>query len=132
MNWLVISTLPHYLAAIPAHEHADYATLIILSSTLSVCYNIFHEYGPLLTVLNYSSGLLWLWYDFAFAMKYEEIMNPILWGNLIVFLTYISVGNDDEHAMWHLISAAKCFYIAALIRRHSRREKLRNRRYIYE
>ena len=132
MIWLVLSNLPHYLAAIPAYEHTDYATLIILSSTFSVCSNIFREHAPLLTPLNYSSVLLWFWYDFCFALKYEQIMNPMLWGNFIVLLTYVSIGTDDERVIWHLISAAKCFYIAALVRRYSRREKLRRRRYIYE
>lgn len=131
MNWLVLSTLPHYLAAIPAYKHADYATLIILSSTFSVCYNVFLEHALLLTALNYSSAVLWFWYDFSFALNYEEIMGPMLLGNFIVLLTYISIGTDDERAIWHLISAAKCFYVAALVRRYSRREKLSRRLYTY-
>lgn len=132
MIWLVLSTLPHYLAAIPVYEHADYATLIILSSTFSLCYNVFLEHALLLTALNYSATLLWFWYDFCFALKYEKIMKPMLVGNLIVLLTYISIGTDDERVVWHLISGAKCFYVAALIRRYSRREKLRRRPYLYE
>ena len=134
MSWLIVSILPRYLAAIPVYEQTGYATVITVSTTLSLLQQIYTEGDAVLplTVLNYTAGLVWLWYDLCFAVKSDDIISALLVGNLIVFLTYVSISTNDERVVWHLISAAKCFYVAALISRHTRLEKLRRTRYIYD
>ena len=46
------------------------------------------------------------------------MMAKVIALNIIVFLLNMNPGSDDYylyHSLWHLMSAAKCFYVASKV-----------------
>jgi hypothetical protein len=124
MNPLVISTLPHYLAIYPVVSvyktyTSEYIHIILASSTLSIVYHVYEESNPLLTFLDYLVAFVWLAYDVKLSMDTKK-WKQILFLNGLICTLNLSVTYTKNyvlfHSLWHLLSAAKCFYVSTLIK----------------
>jgi hypothetical protein len=124
MNPLVISTLPHYLAIYPVVSvyktyTSEYIHIILASSTLSIVYHIYEESNPFLTFLDYLVAFVWLAYDLKLSMDTKQ-WKQILFLNGLICTLNLSVTYTKNyvlfHSLWHLLSAAKCFYVSTLIK----------------
>jgi hypothetical protein len=124
MNPLVISTLPHYLAIYPVVSvyktyTSEYIHIILASSTLSIVYHVYKESNPLLTFLDYLVAFVWLAYDVKLSMDTKQ-WKQILFLNGLICTLNLSVTYTKNyvlfHSLWHLLSAAKCFYVSTLIK----------------
>lgn len=96
---LVLTTLPHYYAMVPAFlaNNKSYALVVFASSTLSV---IWHSTGHMME-LDYALAAVWCMYDIYLSWKLGVLLN------LIVFLTNIFAGAHDAHCLWHILSCSK-------------------------
>jgi hypothetical protein len=115
----VISTLPHYLSIIPLHPHDmyDYKTAILVSSTISVVWHVYGEPANIMLVFDYVAACSWGFYELYYAPEKDELkiymMNIAI---ILLNLTVYSFANYDlYHSLWHILSAAKCFYVATII-----------------
>lgn len=117
MNWPVLTTLPHYLSVLPLlmsyPDTALYIHIVWMSTTLSVLWHLQGEPINYLLYLDYFGAGLWTGYELYASTNRVQV--AVL--NLLVFLLNISPIIYDyhiQHSLWHLISAAKCFYVAYL------------------
>jgi hypothetical protein len=124
MNPLIISTLPHYLAIYPVVSvyktyTSEYIHTILVSSTLSILYHAYEESNPIVTVLDYCAAFVWIAYDIKLSIDTKK-WNQILFLNGLICILNLSVIYTKNyvlfHSLWHLLSAAKCFYVSTLIK----------------
>lgn len=123
MEWLILTTLPHYVAIIPIWNHPlmrRYCYTIAASTTLSILYHAYHESNRVIMWLDYVMALIWFLYDISWGLlmtPYSFFLLLIL--NALVFLANQSISHDDRyparHSFWHLFSACKCICISILI-----------------
>jgi len=123
MEWLILTTLPHYVAILPVWNDPLlkwYCYTIFTSTTLSILYHAYHESNMVIMWLDYVMALVWFVYDLSWCL----IMTPysfslLLALNGLVFLANQSISYDDRyparHSFWHLFSACKCICISVLI-----------------
>ena len=123
MEWLILTTLPHYMAILPVWNDPLlkwYCYTIFTSTTLSILYHAYHESNMIIMWLDYVMALVWFVYDLSWCL----IMTPysfslLLALNGLVFLANQSISYDDRyparHSFWHLFSACKCICISVLI-----------------
>ena len=124
MNWLVLSTLPHFYCIRPLlHNYerfAGYIHVVMLSTTLSVLYHT-DESNRLIAGLDHVVALIWFVCDVGFGWSRRYALNKIIHANLISFIAHFSVPHDDRyilyHSVWHLLNAAKCYYVCTLLAR---------------
>jgi len=115
----VLSTLPHYVSIIPLYPHDmyEYKTAIIVSSTISVVWHLYGEPQNIILGLDYVAACYWAFCELQYGQDNETVKIFLL--NILVLLLNRGVEFTDNyalyHSMWHLVSAAKCFYIATII-----------------
>ena len=116
---LVLSTLPRYLSIIPLHPHdlAEYKAAIIVSSTISVVYHLYATCQSTVLVIDYSSACYWGFFEVKYGHDKDTLKIFLL--NVLLLILNRSVEFTDNHALyhalWHLVFAAKCFYVATII-----------------
>jgi hypothetical protein len=122
MNWLVVSTLPHYLSVFPLllsyPNTAPYIYIVWMSTTLSVLWHLQGEPINYLYYLDYLGATLWTSYELYTSTGNLSMTAEVSVLNLIVFLLNMNPGSDHYHvyhSLWHLMSAAKCFYVASKV-----------------
>jgi len=119
---LVLSTLPHYLAIYPMKDKYNYKILIFISVNLSVLYHLSGE-SIYLAIPDYLFAGLWCFYDLLLSFQNKNKFYFILFLNLLIFILNNSVAPLNygvEHSTWHLLSAAKCFWVSRMIGEDSR------------
>ena len=122
---LVASTLPHYLALCVAPT-PFYATVVFASASLS---DIWHQSDTPATsplgVADHVLAALWFVTDCVYFWNYGNQFGTMIVLQIAITLTSAGVGYLDKqglvpytagHSVWHLASAAKSFYIAALLK----------------
>lgn len=124
MNILVLSTLPHYLAMYPlffTKDRYNYKIIIFISVNLSVLYHLSGE-SIYLAIPDYSFAGLWCFYDLLLSFQNKNKLYLILFLNLFIFILnncVISLNYEVDHSIWHLLSAAKCFWVSRIIAEES-------------
>jgi hypothetical protein len=125
---LILSTLPHYLSALPLLPFYndityEYVRVIIIASTLSVLYHFTNE-SFIVAVPDYTAAFIWLLYDLYFSYCYGNAQNvkKVIAVNSIVLVLNWSIPKSNPqyemlHSVWHLASAAKCYYVSLLVSR---------------
>jgi hypothetical protein len=125
---LIISTLPHYLAALPLMDNYfdltyEYVNTIVAASTLSVLYHYYKESG-IIVIIDYTAAFIWLLYDlyYAWAFGGGETFSRVVAANSLVLMLNWSIEAMNGHyallhSIWHLLSATKCYYVSLLIKR---------------
>lgn len=120
MNILVLSTLAHYLAIYPlfyVKDKYNYKSLIIISVNLSVMYHLSGE-SIYFAIPDYLFAGLWCFYDLLLSVQNKNNFYLILFLNLFIFYLNLSVDQmnyEMDHSVWHLFSAAKCFWVSRMI-----------------
>jgi hypothetical protein len=118
--FLVLSTLPHYLAIYPLFYKKDlynYKNLIIISVNLSVLYHFSGE-SVYIAVPGYCFAFIWCLYDLFLSVQNKNKFYLILFLNLIIFYLNLSVDQmnyEIDHSIWHLLSAARCYWVSRMI-----------------
>ena len=122
MNWPVVTTLPHYLSVLPLlSSYPDtelYIHIVWISTTLSVLWHLQGEPFNYLYYLDYLGAGLWTGYELYASTDNLSMTTQVAVLNLIVFLLNMNPGSEHYyvyHSLWHLMSAAKCFYVAAKV-----------------
>jgi len=120
MSFLVLSTLPHYLAICPLlfiKDKYNYISLIIISVNLSVLYHLSGE-SVYFAIPDYCFAGIWFLYDLFMSFQNKNIFYLILFLNLFIFILNLSVDQmnyEVDHSAWHLLSAAKCVWVSRMI-----------------
>lgn len=104
----VITTLPHYLAAVPTLLPVDYKAIVLASSTLSVIWHIQGEPTNLWFYLDYGGAGVWFLADVYYGNKVNK--NEIVFLNLMIF--FLNIYLKEYHAFWHILSCMKCIYVS--------------------
>ena len=125
MNYLIISTIPHFYSILPLvkyykKETFGYINIIIGSSTLSILYHLYNESNGLITTVDYSFAFIWflddIYMGYIYAFKY---LPNIVVSNAILCIINIGIPYNNYyilyHSIWHLMNAGKCFYVAELL-----------------
>ena len=122
MNWPVVSTLPHYLSVLPLlpfyPNTVPYIYIVCMSTTLSILWHLQGEPINYLYYLDYLGATVWTSYELYTSTGNLSMTAEVAVLNLIVFLLNMNPGSDHYHvyhSLWHLMSAAKCFYVAAKV-----------------
>ena len=123
MEWLILTTLPHYVAIVPVWNDPllnRYCYMILISTTLSILYHAYHESNTIIMWLDYVMALIWFLYDVSWGLMMTPYSFSLLLAlNGLVFLANQSISYDDRyparHSFWHLFSACKCICISVLI-----------------
>jgi hypothetical protein len=138
---LVLSTLPHYLSVIPLLPNYYYVTddsganisksstvtyeyvnTILIASTLSVLYHFTNE-SLVVAVPDYAAAFVWLLYDLYFGWYFipKYFQRIVILNSLVLISNWcITKGNPNYeilHSVWHVVSAAKCYYVSLLVGR---------------
>ena len=120
MNILVLTTVPHYFAIIPAivykHRYSlDYGIVILVSSSISVLWHLSGKRDVTITVLDYFLAAIWLLCDLSLSKNDVRVVCL----NIIMGASNLMVQNDLEywkwHSIWHIFSSLKCLYISYYI-----------------
>ena len=122
--YLIVSTLPHLLSALPVIQYyytytCVYTNIILLSSTCSVLYHFYEESNEVITVLDYGLAFLWFVCDIYMGYTYTDRCVLILALNGMSLALNVLIPYDHTysvtHSLWHLVNAAKCYYVSYLI-----------------
>lgn len=113
----ILSTLPHLLCVLPllqtertdSTEFTQYINVVLLSTFMSVLYHACNESNPVINAADYTMAFIWFLYD---ASYWDA---RILAANLGSFFTH-SMAGASYHSLWHLLNAAKCYYVSIRIR----------------
>jgi hypothetical protein len=120
---IILSILPHFAAAALVADVAPaYATLVALSSILSVAWHWQHEPAGILFALNYGTAAIWMTADcwvsfgggfFATAATLNAVFLTVNQG-----LARVRKGPhwDYFHSILHTLNVIKALYISYLIR----------------
>ena len=122
---LILSTLPHYLSALPLWPYYynvtyEYVNTILIASTLSVLYHLTNE-SFIVAVPDYTAAFIWLLYDLYFGYYFAaKHFKKIVASNLLILVLNWSITKSNPqyeilHSLWHLVSASKCYYVSLLI-----------------
>jgi hypothetical protein len=122
---LVASTLPHYFALCVAPT-PFYATVVFASASLSV---LWHQSDTPATsplgIADHVLAALWFLTDCVYFWFYGSRFGTMIALQIVISGTSALVGYLDKqnivpytvgHSVWHLASAAKSIYIAALLK----------------
>lgn len=124
---LVVTTLPHYLSALPLlpdyyYVTYEYVNTILIASTLSVLYHLFNE-SFIVAIPDYIAAFIWLLYDLHFGYYFvpESFKTIIVLNSLVLVSNWCITKSNPHyeafHSIWHLLSAAKCYYVSLLVSR---------------
>jgi hypothetical protein len=116
---LILTTLPHYIAAIIAGPTWPiYQCIIIASTTLSVAW---HATGSpptsFLGICDHIAAGIWFVADCYYL--YEHLVYIILLNTLSaalnVLATRSNISYEYTHSIWHIINAGKSIYVANIL-----------------
>lgn len=120
---IILSTLPHFAAAaIVADVAPAYATLVALSSALSVAWHWQYEPAGILFALDYGVAAIWTaadcWLSFrgGFFATAATLNAASLAINQGIARMRKGPHWDYSHSAWHILNVAKALYISYLIR----------------
>lgn len=109
----VLSTIPHYIAALYA-PNLLYAFIVYISSTLSIVWHLKKEPYGILCNLDYLFAALWI----AVEVLYTTNLYVTICANVFVFamnkVTDRLTPYDRYHSAWHILSVAKSIIVAKL------------------
>jgi len=124
MNFLVLTTLPHFISILPIlptknYDLVWYIIIILTSSILSVLYHSISEnLENYISVLDYAMAFIWFLYDvYLGCMISMSTMITFIFYNLISYIIHQRCQTGIRHCIWHLINAYKCFYISEMVRK---------------
>ena len=107
----VISTIPHYIAAVYA-PNLFYASIVCISSTLSIVWHLKKEPYGILCNLDYLFAGLWI----VIEILYTTNIYVTIFANVSVFamnkITDKLTPYETYHSAWHILSIAKSILIA--------------------
>jgi hypothetical protein len=110
MNLLVLTTVPHFFTLVYTKGDLLYNTLIITSTFFSILWHLNNEPENLLKKIDYIFALLVVIKEF-----YSKNFFTVLVLNTIVLVINKKTScRYTGHCLWHLLSSAKCIYIASL------------------
>jgi len=125
MNYLIITTIPHFYSILPLvkyykKEAFRYINIIVVSSTFSILYHLYNESNSLITAGDYLFAFIWFLYDIHMAYIYASKYLPnIIVGNSILCIINIGIPYNNYyilyHSIWHLMNAFKSFYVSSLL-----------------
>lgn len=115
MNLLVLTTVPHFFTLFYTKGDLVYITLIISSTFLSMLWHINNEPENILKKIDYIFATLVVIQEFYSKEFYSKNFLTVLLLNTIVFVINKKTScRSTGHCVWHLLSSAKCIYIASL------------------
>lgn len=107
---IVLTTLPHFIALAFAFTTPWYASVVLLSSSLSVAWHVNYERKNWLYYADHLMAGVWC------ASDVYLLPTPSVVGlNAIVFLLNVLATTEALHSWWHLLSASKSIYVAYLV-----------------
>jgi len=110
MNLLVLTSVPHFFTLVYTKGDLLYNTLIITSTFFSILWHLNNEPENLLKKIDYIFALLVVIKEF-----YSKNFFTVLVLNTIVLVINKKTScRSTGHCLWHLLSSAKCIYIASL------------------
>ncbi len=116
---LVLSTLPHYIAAIIVGSTCPiYKSIIIASTTLSVAWHAAgSEPHSFLGIYDHAAAAVWFVADCYYL--YNHLVRVILLNTLSAALNILAtrsnISYECSHSIWHIINAGKSIYIANIL-----------------
>ena len=128
MNWLVITTLPHFLTLLVSPT-PFYSLIVFSSSSLSVLWHFKNEgANSTLGILDHLLAGLWFVADFYY-FTFTSNFALMFAANSFVFLLNLLVSKLDRlniipysigHSVWHIVSSAKSVILAYILLKTSR------------
>ena len=130
MNFLIFTSMLHYFAIIPFTRkgllnhnsiYNYYIVTIIISTTLSILWNINKLSNGLLLYLDYIFTIIWFVQDYYLAMNKNnlQLFMKIIYVNIIIFTFNLFIFNnlffERSHSIYNILSAIKCFYVSYLL-----------------
>lgn len=121
---LIVTTLPHACALLWSPP-PEYAVLIVMSTAMSMLWHAMG--GPAVSwlgIIDHQIAALWFFADCYYLANSDEAFTQMLVLNGMVFGSNLAVSWLDRanlvpyyigHSAWHLVSALKAFYVAALV-----------------
>lgn len=120
MDPLVITTLFHYFAILPLlySDFTEYKICIFASTTASVLWHMNNEKMDNTFYIDYLGAANWAFQDLSFAIQKRNSQIVLL--NILIFILNMNILKADEnyvflYSIWHILSAAKCFYVSGLL-----------------
>jgi hypothetical protein len=117
MNINILSTLLHFFSIYPLLYKNNiyiyiyiYISVIITSTILSILHH-HDETNIFIKIIDYLFALIWFFADIYYCS--HENLSKVILLNFLSFIINL-FANKKYHAYWHLINAAKCFYISNL------------------
>jgi hypothetical protein len=109
------TTLPHYVAIIPATP-TPYRLTIFVSTTLSVIWHFYGQPNGALLYMNYTAAFLWAFYDIGLAIRKRRCIDEVAMANAALLFLSVHIPPGPMyfflHSLWHIVSATKCLYFA--------------------
>jgi hypothetical protein len=124
----ILTTLPHYAAAVPVIRIPVYASTIMIGTSVSILYHVYPDSWTFAT-LNYIGAVTWFLMDMIYSSQDESVFYRVLIMNVFIFGWWAALP-PDFHAFWHLLSAIKCFCISILLQRLDQAQK--NKKKLYD
>jgi len=124
MNFLVLTTLPHFISVVPLLPTKNpymvcYIIIILTSTIFSVLYHSISEHSiryKLISIVDYGLAFIWFLYDvYIGSMISFSAMITFIFYNLISYFIHQQCRTGIRHCIWHLINAYKCFYISEIV-----------------
>ncbi len=119
MTILVLSTLPHYFAAIiVGSQWPIYQYIIIASTTLSVTWHMTDNVATsFLGIADHAVAAVWFAADCYYLYDHlgRVLILNILSAALNVIASRANMSYECSHSIWHIINAAKSMYLASLL-----------------
>lgn len=121
-EYLILSTIPHVGSILPLLPYYQtytygYVHTVLLSTMMSVLYHFYEESTPWVTRLDYFFAGIWFLYDLHLCRPAD--LSKILAVNCISAFLNIQIPYDDSytlyHSLWHLLNAAKAYYVSTLL-----------------
>ncbi len=121
MNFLVLSTLPHYLAILPLiknyNNYKRYIQVIFFSSSMSILYHSYNGVDPMISFADYLMAFVWSMCDIYLGYRAGRIyLARAIYLNILILLLNLlaETANNYElaHSCWHILSASKCYFIS--------------------
>ncbi len=118
---LILTTLPHYIAAIIAGPTRPiYQYIIIASTTLSVAWHAtMSRPTSFLGICDHIMAAIWFVADCYYL--YNHLSYVILLNTLSAALNLLAmrsnISYECSHSIWHIINAGKSIYIANMLAR---------------
>lgn len=118
---IILTTLPHYIAAYYAYQiHLYYAIIIFLSSTLSIIWHMYQT-NKLFFYLDYALAFIWFLADLILSIETKNqstIFTVIILNGIIAATNQVKFRNityETIHSIWHCLSWSKGIFIIFIL-----------------